>query len=134
MNVKRIYILDYAIDVQGNQFGYKNNPGEIYVANGISFGTYGDVYGDLYVKGTFTPGGANFHGNVYVDGDIDFGDFSYMGTFHKNVAYTGEMINKKHILTHRNSKKFPKYRALRYRNFILRKRMNSGIDKTTMQF
>ena len=70
-------------------------PGEIYVANGISFGTYGDVYGDLYVKGTFTPGGANFHGNVYVDGDIDFGDFSYMGTFHKSVAYTGEMINKK---------------------------------------
>ena len=93
LNVKRIYILDYAIDVQGNQFGYKNNPGEIYVANGISFGTYGDVYGDLYVKGTFTPGGANFHGNVYVDGDIDFGDFSYMGTFHKSVAYTGEMIN-----------------------------------------
>lgn len=24
LNVKRIYILDYAIDVQGNQFGYKN--------------------------------------------------------------------------------------------------------------
>jgi competence protein ComGC len=122
LNVKRIYILDYAIDVQGNQFGYKNNPGEIYVANGISFGTYGDVYGDLYVKGTFTPGGANFHGNVYVDGDIDFGDFSYMGTFHKSVAYTGEMINKKAYFNTSKFKKVPEVPGFKIPQFYFKEK------------
>ena len=96
LNTTNIYIDGPAIDLKGTAFGNSENPGKICVNGDLSFGTYGSVYGDVYVKGTFTPGGANYYGDVYVDGDVNFGTFNYTGNI-KRIYYTGALTNLRNL-------------------------------------
>jgi len=88
INVTKIYI-DGSVNMGGGStsLGSKSHPGYIYVNGDLSF-TGGDreVYGDVIINGDLEVTGPKFNGDVYVKGNVHFGNYY---TINKNVYYLG---------------------------------------------
>jgi type II secretory pathway pseudopilin PulG len=100
LNVTNIYFADSVVLTGGLPIlGSDSNDGRIYIDGDFKLGTWGHVYGDVYVNGDLRPGGITFHGNVYVNGDVEFGE--NVGPI-KRIEYTGKITAPSHLTLPKN--------------------------------
>lgn len=82
---------DITLDGGSAGLGSSTNPGNIYVNGDMSLLSGGrDIYGDVYVNGSFSLKDARIHGNVYVNGDVTLGWTPTLDT-DSNIYYTGTL-------------------------------------------
>jgi len=72
INVSNIYIDgDATLNGGSAGLGSETEPGVIYINGDLTLVNGGrDIYGDVYVNGSFRLNSAKIHGNVYVNGDL----------------------------------------------------------------
>ena len=101
INVSDIYIGgDVTLNGGSAGLGSAGEPGSIYVNGDLELWNGArDIYGDVYVNGSFRLKDARIHGNVYVDGDLKL-DWTPWLADDAYIYYTGTLTAPKHYKAH----------------------------------
>ncbi|MEN6512598.1 type IV pilin N-terminal domain-containing protein [Methanoculleus sp.] len=101
INVSDIYIGgDVTLDGGSAGLGSSGEPGSIYVNGDLELWDGArDIYGDVYVNGSFRLKDARIHGNIYVDGDLTL-DWTPWLADDAYIYYTGTLTAPKYYKAH----------------------------------
>jgi len=101
INVSDIYIGgDVTLDGGSAGLGSSGEPGSIYVNGDLELWNGArDIYGDVYVNGSFRLKDAKIHGNVYVDGDLTL-DWTPWLADDAYIYYTGTLTAPEYYKAH----------------------------------